>query len=96
MKAGRAIRLSLLFVVIGFVGGAVRYWRWWPFHTATYFIVSGIACPLCPNIDGAGTDLKKFASRAVLGGLLSIFPSLLAGWLIVGIDAIRKRNHVNC
>ena len=95
MKVGRAVRLSLLFVVIGFIGGAVRYWRWWPSHTAPYFIVSGIACPLCPTIDGAGTDWNTFVSRTVLGGLLNIVPSLLTGWLIIGIDAIRKRNHVN-
>jgi hypothetical protein len=96
MKVGRAIRLSLLFVVIGFIGGAVRYGRWWPSHTAPYFIVCGIACLLCPNLDGAGTDWNKFVSRTVLGGLLNIVPSLLTGWLLIGIDAIRKRNHVTC
>ena len=36
----RAMGLSLLFIFIGFIGGAVRYWRWWPSHTTPYFIVS--------------------------------------------------------
>ena len=89
------MHLSLWFVSIGFIGGAVRYWRWWPSHSAPYFIISGILCPLCPNIDGVGTNWDKFVSRTVLGGLLNIVPALLVGWLIVGIIAIHNRSRVN-
>ena len=95
MTTLRATRLSLLFVFIGFIGGAVRYWRWWPSQTKPYFIASGILCPLCPNIDGVGTNWDKFVSRTVLGGLLNIVPALLVGWLVVGILAIRSRKHFN-
>ena len=49
MTTLRATGLSLLFVFIGFIGGAVRYWRWWPSHTKPYFI-SGILCPLCQTL----------------------------------------------
>jgi len=96
MKIRKAVRLSLLFIFIGFIGGAVRYWRWWPSHATPYFIVSGILCPLCPNIDGVGTNWDKFVGSTFLGGLLNIIPSLLVGWLIFGILAIRKRNRVKC
>jgi hypothetical protein len=90
------MRSSLVFIFIGFIGGAVRYWRWWPSHTAPYFVVSGIFCPLCPNIDGAGTNWDKFVSRTVLGGVLNIVPALLVVWLFFGILAIRNRNRVKC
>jgi hypothetical protein len=40
------MRLSFAFILIGLLGGAVRYWRWWPSHTTPYSIVSGF-CVLC-------------------------------------------------
>jgi hypothetical protein len=95
MKVGRAIRLSLLFVLIGFIGGGVRYWRWWPSHTTPYSIVSEIACPLCPNIDGLGSNWEKFVSR-VAGGVLNVVPALVMGWLIIGIVVVCRRSRVNC
>jgi hypothetical protein len=95
MMVKGAMRLSLLFIFIGLIDGPVRYWRWWPSHSTPYFIVSGILCPLCPNIDGVGADCVKFVSRAFIGGLLNIAPALLVGWLITGILAIRKRNRVS-
>ena len=94
MNIPRVIHLSLLFIFFGFIGGEIRYWRWWP-HTRPYFIVSGSLCPLCPNVDGAGTNWEKFVSRAVLGGLLNIVPALLVGWLVVKILAIRNGNRAN-
>jgi hypothetical protein len=96
MKVGRAIRLSLLFVLIGFIGGGVRYWRWWPSHTTPYSIVSEIACPLCPNIDGLGSNWEKFVSRTVAGGVLNVVPALVMGWLIIGIVVVCRRSRVNC
>lgn len=96
LKVWRAIGLSVLFVLIGFIGGAVRYWRWWPYHTTPYSLISGIACLLCPDVDGVGTNWDKFVSRMVVGGVLNIVPALVVGWLIVGVVAFHKRNRVNC
>jgi hypothetical protein len=93
MKLRRAMQLSLFFIFIGFIGGTVRYWRWWPSDTTPGPIVSGILCPLCPNIDGVGLEWDKFVNRVFLGGLLNIVPALLIGWLIVGSLAIRNRNR---
>jgi|SRR6266568_862825 len=95
MKAPRAIYLSLLFVLMGLVGGAIRYWRWWPSHSGLYSIVSGIACPLCPNIDGINTDWDKFVSRTLVGGVINMVPALVVGWLVVGIRAGLKHKPIN-
>ena len=95
MKIRRGLGLSLFFTLIDFIGGAVRYWRWWPSNTAPYSIVSGILCPLCPNIDSLGANWEKFLSRAVLGGLLNIVPALLVGWLVVEIFASHNRSRAS-
>ena len=97
IKLPKAIYLSISFVLVGFLGSAVRYWRWWPSHTASYFIASGTTCPLCPNVEGGlGTDWEKFVSRTIGGGVLNVVPALMIGWLIVGIVAVCKRNRVSC
>ena len=95
MKIRRGLGLSLFFTLIDFIGGAVRYWRWWPSNTASYSIVSGILCPLCPKIDSLGANWEKFLSRAVLGGLLNIVPALLVGWLVVEIFASHNRSRAS-
>jgi hypothetical protein len=81
MSWQRKIALSLAFVALGFIGAAVRYWRWWPSHNDLYFTLAGFACPLCPNIDGIGADWQKFLSRTLFGGILNFLPALILGWL---------------
>lgn len=92
----RTVRLSLVFIFIGFSGAAARYWRWWPSYSTRYFTVAGIICPFCPNIDGLGTDWEKFVGRTVFGGLLNLVPLLVVGWLITGILVMCKRSRTNC
>jgi hypothetical protein len=93
MKVGRAIRLSFWFVLIGFIGGGVRYWRWWPSGTTPYSIISEIVCPLCPNLEGPGSNWEKFVSRTVMGGVLNVVPALVMGWSILGVIAFCRRNR---
>ena len=81
MSLKKKIVLSVIFVALGFVGAAVRYWRWWPSGNDTYYFFASFACPLCPNIDSMGTDWQKFISRTVGGGLLNLVPALILGWL---------------
>jgi hypothetical protein len=83
MKVGRVVRLSILFLGLGFAGAAVRYWRWWPSHTTAFSIASRTACPVCPHTDGLGTDLYKFVTRTLFGGVLNAIPALVIGWMAV-------------
>lgn len=96
MQIKKVMRLSVLFIIMGFVGSAVRYWRWWPSHSTSYIVAAGIVCPLCPNIDGVGADWDKFVGRTYGGGLLNLVPALLVGWAAVGLSGLRGGNRVKC
>ena len=74
--------------LLGVVGAAAFYWRF-PFLT---FIpsIGHVTCPLCPNIDGMGSQLNKILTRTALIGP---FNGLLIGgvfWLVS--LAIQGRN----
>jgi hypothetical protein len=90
MTGRRVLFWSLGFVLAGFVGAALRYWRWWPASTEIYRIVTGIACPLCPNVDSIGNDWEKFGQRTLLGGIFNLIPSLVVGWGAVGLLRLRS------
>jgi len=75
--------LTITFVLIGFTGAAVKYWRWWPSHSQTYRNVAGIVCPLCPEILSIGTDREKFVERAIYEGPWNAVLALMIGWTVV-------------
>jgi hypothetical protein len=96
MTTLRAVVMSLLFVITGFIGAAIKYWRWWPSHTTDYFMTSVLVCPLCPNVDGYGTDWQKFVSRTFTGGILNALPALIVGRSVVVIMSVHKRKSLSC
>jgi hypothetical protein len=93
MSAKNAIRFSVLLIFLGLIGGAVRYWRWWPFLSTPYSVAAGILCPLCLYLDGAGADWRKFVTYTLVGGLFNAVPSLVVGWAVVGIFRLRKQRR---
>ena len=93
MKARNIVALSLVFIVVGFMGAAVKYWRWWPSRTDWYREVSSIVCPMCPEIDGIGTDREKFVSRTVEVGPWNAIPALIIGWTVVVVIRGKQQRH---
>jgi hypothetical protein len=89
MRFGQKVGLSMVLVALGFVGAAIRYWRWWPNHSDPYSL-TGFACPFCPNMDSLGTNWQKFISRTVLGGFLNVVPFLIVGWLLIHLERRRR------
>src|SRR5215468_1871225 len=83
MKGRTVAALSLVFILVGFMGASVKYWRCCPSRTDWYRMVSGVVCPMCPEIDGIGTDREKFVSRTVWVGPWNAIPALIIGWTVV-------------
>jgi hypothetical protein len=83
MNAQRVAVLSIVFIVTGFLGAGIKYWRWWPSQTEQYSKLTGIVCPLCPNIDGFGTGGEKFFRRTAGEGIFNAILALIIGWTVV-------------
>lgn len=81
-------RAIVALVLLGYFQAALFYWRWGGIPSA----FGGIACPLCPNIDGLGSNLDKFIRRTVGAGTLNavalVVPFLIGYWIY---RAIRGR-----
>jgi len=78
MKRTRTILITL--AIFGYLQAAVFYWRWGGIPDSLKAV-----CPLCPNIDGIGTDLQKFTTRTLSIGtanaLVLIVGFLISSWL---------------
>src|SRR5260370_35252060 len=67
--------IAIVLIVLSYVSAGIFNWRWGGIPR----IVQDNACPLCPNIDGTGSDLQKFTSRTA--GMGTINAAILVGGL---------------
>jgi len=77
----------LLFVVLGYLGTANFYSYLIGLNTATRFL-----CPLCPDIDNSGNALPKFIWRVAVLGSFNALLFLAAGWFLMFLIRIVRRN----
>jgi hypothetical protein len=91
MKQKKVV-FTVLLVAAGYFGAAIFYWRWWPAHSLLFGALSQFSCPVCPHVDGTGTNWEKFFSRAASFGLFNAVLVVAVGWAVVGlVRLIRAR-----
>ena len=80
-------RVTICLVALGYLQAAIFYWRW-------NVIPHGIAlvCPVCPHMDGGGTNWEKFSSRTL--GLATLNAVVLVGAFLLsnGIFRLLRKN----
>jgi hypothetical protein len=59
-------RTLVIIGVLGYLQAALYYWRWGGFPREIALI-----CPLCPHIDGIGSDWQKFSERTLAFGTIN-------------------------
>ena len=89
MKRKKAA-LTVLLIAAGYVGAAIFYWRWWPAHSPLFGALSQVSCPVCPHVDGTGTNWEKFISRTASVGFLNAVLAVAVGWAVVGLVRLIK------
>jgi hypothetical protein len=87
-------RFSLILFAIGFVAAAAYYWRWWPDFAYPLVVPTQFACPVCPHIDGIGSDLGKFVGRTLVFGPINGLLMVCAGWIVFGALRLLKRRRL--
>ncbi len=69
----------LLLASLGYLGAAAFYSHLSSINAQRW------ACPVCPNIDGFGAPIHKFAERVMMLGTLNALIFVAIGWLIISL-----------
>jgi len=77
-------RLAIFLIILSYGSAGLFYWRWRGIPRT----VQENVCPLCPNIDGSGSDLQKFISRTVVIGTINAALLFVGLILFVGLPRI--------
>jgi len=75
--------IAIVLILLSYLSAGIFYWRWGGIPSP----VQGHSCPLCPDIDGTGSNLQKFISRTI--GMGTINAAILIGSFVLFVGLPR-------